>query len=157
MKIKTSRFGELEINENVIFNFVEPILGYEHLQRFILVDNAPESPFKWLQAVDDENIAFPVTVPGYFGLDYQFTVPDQEARRLELTSPNELLSLNIVCIPVGKPEDATINLLGPIIINLVNRKALQLVLVDDNLPVKKRLFAEKPKDSNAPVEAMTKK
>jgi flagellar assembly factor FliW len=156
MKINTSRFGELEIDEDVMFNFVEPILGYEHLTKFILVDNTADSPFKWLQAVDDGNIAFPVTVPGYFGLDYQFIVPDDKAKMLGLTNPNELLSLNIVYIPVGKPEDASINLLGPIIINLLNRNAMQLVLLDDNLPVRHKLFAEKPKEDKKTEEPVAK-
>ncbi|MDD3012207.1 MAG: flagellar assembly protein FliW [Candidatus Gastranaerophilales bacterium] len=143
MKITTSRFGDLEINADIIFNFVEPILGYEHLSKFVLVDNVAESPFKWLQAVDDGNIAFPVTVPGYFGLDYQFVIPDGEAKKLNLTGTNDLLSLNIVCIPQGKPEEASINLLGPIIINLNNRKAMQLVLINDNLSVRHKLFQDK--------------
>jgi len=155
MKITTSRFDELEINEDIIFNFVEPILGYEHLSKFVLVDNIPESPFKWLQAVEDGNIAFPVTVPGYFGLDYQFVIPDQEAKKLGLTSANDLLSLNIACIPPGKPEEASINLLGPIIINLENRKAMQLVLVNDNLSVKHKLFADKPETTKS-KEAVVK-
>lgn len=156
MKINTSRFGELEINEDIIFNFVEPILGYEHLPRFILVDNVPDSPFKWLQSVDDGNTAFPVTVPGYFGLDYQFVIPDAEAKKLGLTGPNELLSLNIVCIPPGKPEEATINLLGPIIVNLNNRKSMQLVLINDNLSVRHKLFPDTVKEEKQPEKAVTK-
>jgi flagellar assembly factor FliW len=151
MKINTSRFGELEINEEVIFNFVEPILGYENITKYVLVDNVPDSPFKWLQSCEDGNIAFPVTVPGYFGLDYQFVIPDEEAKKLDLSSANQLLSLNIACIPPGKPEEATINLLGPIIINLENRKAMQLVLLNDNLPIKHKLFTDKP-EKNAETE-----
>jgi flagellar assembly factor FliW len=156
MKITTSRFDELEINEDIIFNFVEPILGYEHLTRFVLVDNIPESPFKWLQSVEDGNIAFPVTVPGYFGLDYQFVIPDNEAKKLDLTNANNLLSLNIACIPQGKPEEASINLLGPVIINLENRKAMQLVLVNENLSVRHKLFADKPAKTTKAEEAVAK-
>jgi len=156
MKITTSRFGELEINEDIIFNFVEPILGYEHLSKFILVDNVIESPFKWLQSVEDGSIAFPVTVPGYFGFDYQFVIPDDEAKKLDLTGPNELLSLNIAYIPPGKPEEASINLLGPVIINLTNRKAMQLVLVNDNLSVRHKLFPDKNKEAVESEEAVTK-
>jgi flagellar assembly factor FliW len=64
--------------------------------------------------------------------------------------------LNIACIPQGKPEEASINLLGPIIINLENRKSMQLVLVNDNLPVRHKLFPDKSKENKEPEEAVTK-
>ena len=28
MKIQTTRFGEIEVNENSLFNFASPIIGY---------------------------------------------------------------------------------------------------------------------------------
>jgi len=141
MKINTTRFGEIEIDENLIFDFIDPILGYEHLPKFFLVDYSSESPFKWLQAIDDPEIAFPVTFAGYFGLDYQFVIPEEDAKRLELKSAEELLTLNIVSIPPGEPQKATINLLGPLVINIYTKKAMQLVLVNTNYSVKHSLFA----------------
>lgn len=144
MKIATTRFGEIEIDENLVFDFVDPILGYEQYAKYALVDYMPDSPFKWLQSVENPDIAFPVTFPAYFGLDYQFVIPEQEAKKLGLTSADELLSVNIACIPQGRPQDATINLLGPIIINAVNKKAMQLVLVNTNHSIKQRLFPGNP-------------
>ncbi|OGI04850.1 MAG: hypothetical protein A2104_00690 [Candidatus Melainabacteria bacterium GWF2_32_7] len=140
MKINTSRFGEIEIDENLIFDFIEPILGYEHLSKYVLIDNMPDSPFKWLQSAEDVNIAFPVTFPGYFGLNYQFVIPEEETKKLGLSGIEDLLSMNIVCIPPGNPQAATINLLGPLVINAVNKKALQLVLINTNHTVKHKLF-----------------
>ena len=141
MKINTSRFGELEVDESSIFIFIEPILGYEHLSKFFIVDHMPESPFKWLQSIENGNVAFPITAPGNFGLDYQFIIPEDEAKKLNITKAENILSLNVVCIPQGAPQFATINLLGPIIINTVNKKAMQLVLANSNFSAKHKLFA----------------
>ena len=154
MKINTSRFGEIEVDEDLVFNFIEPILGYENLSKFVLIDYTPDSPFKWLQAVEDPNVAFPVTFPGYFGLDYQFVIPEEDAKKLELSGIEDLLSVNIVCIPPGSPQAATINLLGPLVINAVNRKAMQLVLINTNFTVKHKLFggASQEKAKTAKVE-----
>lgn len=144
MKLETEKFGEIEVDENLMFNFVSPILGYEALSQFVLVDHMPESPFKWLQSVEDMKIAFPITVPGYFGLDYQFVIEEEDAKKLELTSAENLLTFNIVCIPPGSPQLSTINLAGPIIINTLTQKAMQIVLVDDKFSVKTRLFPSQP-------------
>lgn len=140
MKINTSRFGEIEIDDNLVFNFIEPILGYEQLKKYVLIDNSPESPFKWLQSVEDANIAFPVTFPAYFGIDYQFTIPEEKAKKLDLKGSDNLISFNIACIPQGKSQDATVNLVGPILINIENKNGLQLVLTDTKYDIKRRLF-----------------
>lgn len=157
MNITTSRFGEMEVDESLIFNFIEPILGYEHLKKFVLVDHMPDSPFKWLQSVEDSNTAFPVTVPGYFNLDYQFIITEEDAKRLDLVSADALLTLNIVCIPQGNPEAATINLVGPLLINVENKKSMQLVLLDSNFSVKHRLFKDQPKVETQETEKIESK
>ena len=151
MKINTSRFGELEVDENSTFTFIEPILGYEHLSKFFIVDHMPESPFKWLQSIEDGKVAFPITAPGNFGLDYQFVIPESETKKLGITSAENVLTVNIVCIPQGAPETATINLLGPIIFNLINKKAIQLVLTETNFSAKHRLFSNAEKKNAEPV------
>lgn len=140
MKINTSKFGEVEVNEDFIFNFIEPILGYENLKKYTLIDHLPGSPFKWLQSIEDPNVSFPVTYPGFFELDYKFVIPEENVKKLEITNHESVLSINIACIPPGNPQLATINLLGPIIINIDNRKAMQIVLLNTNYSVKQKLF-----------------
>lgn len=140
MKINTSRFGELDVEESLIFNFIEPILGYEELSKYILLDYEDNSPFKWLQSAEDPEIAFPVTFPAFFGIDYQFVIQEDKAKKLELANADNLLSFNISCVPHGNPQNATVNLAGPIVINMDNKKAMQLVLTNTNFSTKHRLF-----------------
>lgn len=142
MQITTSRFGEIEVDENLVFNFIEPILGYDNLKKFVLIDNQPDSPFKWLQSLENGGIAFPVSFPSFFGIDYQFVIPEDKSKSLELNGIENLITFNIVCIPQGKAQDATINLAGPIVINAENKKAMQLVLNNVKYSVKHKLFDE---------------
>lgn len=144
MKLNTSRFGEIDISEELIFELVEPILGYDSLTKFVLIDNAPESPFKWFQSAENGDIAFPVSFPALFGIDYEFVIPDDKSEKLGLKGVESLITFNIVCIPPGKVEDATINLAGPIIINAENKKGMQLVLGNIKYSVKQRLFPKQP-------------
>ena len=142
MKIKTAKFGEISIDENLVFNFVEPIIGYDDLKKYVLVEHSDNSAFKWLQSVENESLAFPVTSPAFFDIDYQFEIPTDKAEKIDLNSVESLISLNIVTIPVNNPKKDTINLLAPIIINATNMQGMQLILSNSNYPVKHPLFKE---------------
>jgi len=140
MKLTTIRFGEIEVDDDLIFNFIEPILGYENLSKFILLDHTPDSPFKWLQSAEDSNVAFPVTFPAFFGINYEFVIPEEKAKLLSLTNAEHLLSFNITCVPQGNPQNSTVNLIGPIVINMENKKGMQLVLTNSNYTTRHKLF-----------------
>lgn len=142
MKLQTAKFGEIEVDDSLVFNFLEPILGYEHISKYVLIDYNPDSPFKWLQAVEESNVSFPVTIPALFGIDYTFVVPEEQAKLLDLKSIEDVLTLNIVNIPSGHPEQSTVNLLGPIIININNKNAIQMILQDDRYSVRQKLFQD---------------
>ncbi len=142
MNIKTTKFGEIQIDENLIFEFVEPIIGYDNLKKYVLVEHSENSAFKWLQSVEEPSLAFPVTSPAFFDIDYQFEIPTEKAEKIDLTSVESLISLNIVTIPAGNPRKATVNLLAPIIINAANKKGMQIILSNSNYPVKSPLIKE---------------
>lgn len=142
MKIQTTKFGEINIDENLIFDFVEPIIGYDNLKKYVLVEHSENSAFKWLQSAESANLAFPVTSPAFFDIDYQFEIPTEKAEKIELSSVESLISLNIVTIPSENPRNATINLLAPIIINAANKQGMQIVLSNSNYPVKNPLFKD---------------
>ena len=143
MQITTTRFGEIIIDDNLIFDFVQPIIGYNKLRKYVLIEHKENSAFKWLQSIEDPALAFPVTSPAFFNIDYQFEIPTETAEQIELTSADSLIALNIVTIPASNPQKATINLLAPIIINAVNKQGMQFILSNSNYPVKQSLFGNK--------------
>lgn len=140
MNIQTTRFGEISIDDNLIFTFVEPIIGYDTLTKYVLIEHKEESAFKWLQSIENPELAFPVTSPAFFDIEYQFEIPTEKAEKIELTSVESLISLNIVTIPSINPRKATINLMAPIIINAANKQGMQIILSNSNYPVKYPLF-----------------
>lgn len=142
MNINTTRFGEVSIDENLIFEFVEPIIGYDNLKKYVLIEHSQHSAFKWLQSVECAELAFPVSSPAFFDIEYQFEIPTEQAEKIELSSVESLISLNIVTIPASNPRKATINLLAPIIINANNKQGMQIILSNSNYPVKQPLFKD---------------
>lgn len=128
MKIQTTRFGEVEVNEDLCFDMVLPILGYENEDKYVLIEHKENSSFRWLQSIKTPDLAFAVTIAGCFGIDYTFELPDEPQQALGIVSADEILALNIVVIPHENPKAATINLVAPLIFNMTNRKGGQVIL-----------------------------
>lgn len=139
--ISSTRFGEIEIDKTLLFDFVAPIIGYNEHKKFVLIDNSPDSPFKWLQSVEDPELAFPVTLCNYFNIDYNFTIEDAEADLLGVKNAEDVMAINIVNIPHDCPQNATVNLLAPIVINTHTNSAMQIILKNSDYKVKYPLFS----------------
>jgi len=147
MKIQTSRFGEVEVSEEFLFHLVGPILGYDNEKDFVLIEHNKQSNFKWLQSVKTPDLAFAVTMAGFFGIDYTFELPDSTQEDLEITSADDILALNIVLIPHENPRASTINLLAPLILNINNKKGAQVILSGSNFDVDFPLFEIKENEA----------
>jgi flagellar assembly factor FliW len=128
IKAQTSRFGEIEVNPDLIITMTSPFLGFPDSSRFILRPGQKESPFMWLQSLDDPELAFVTIPPHSLGLDYAPPIPEAIKHELKIGQEKKLEILLILTIPEGRPEDMTANLLGPIIINSEERLARQVVL-----------------------------
>ena len=140
LTIETKKFGTVDVNKNAIFNFVSPIIGFNEHKNYTIIAYKPDSPFKWLQSMEDMDLAFPVTLCSFFNIDYQFDIPDEEAQKLDIQNPDDVFVCNIANIPMSNPQGATINMLAPIVINIKNKKAMQLVLKNTDFQVRYKLF-----------------
>ena len=126
--IQTSRFGQLDINEEKIITMTTPFLGFTESRRFILLPHGPDSAFWWLQSVDNPKLAFVVIQPVRIDPGYQPTIATQFQQELQALEPGELEILVILTIPQGQPEAMTANLLGPVVLNPIKRLAKQVLL-----------------------------
>ncbi len=141
MKIQTTRFGELEVNNNDIINFKEGILGFDALKRFFVVDPGDQTLILWLQSVEDASIAFPVIEPKIFKHDYTVKLVPAEFSSLELEDLNGASIYTIITIPQNVTE-MTANLKAPIVINNKAKIARQIVLQDSKLEVKHPMYLD---------------
>lgn len=146
---ETVRFGKIECSQEDVVTFVDGILGFDNLRAFVLIQHREGSPFRWLQSLEDGNLAFLVVDPGTYVADYAPLMPDSAATDLELLEDTPRLVYTIVTIPRGKPEEMTLNLAGPIVINGENRKAKQIVLEDQAFPIRHRVFDQGAEETAA--------
>lgn len=127
MLIQTSRFGELEVAQDRTIRFGEGILGFPKQKEYALIQTSSESGFYWLQSVDTPDLAFVVCDPRLFVPDYQVPTKVEELEGIGLSDPEQAQVFTIV----NKSGNMlTGNFQGPLVVNVENRKAKQLVLSD---------------------------
>lgn len=139
MKVLSNYLGEVDYQSESVVRFVAPILGFEERREFVLIENDNrELPFDFLQAVDDADLTFITTSPYLFVEDYEFNIEDGVAKDLEAETPDDIAVYSLVVIP-ERIEETTINLKAPILVNMKNKKALQIIL-DEEYPFKHQIF-----------------
>lgn len=141
MKVNTTRFGELQVNNEDIITFSEGLLGFEALSKFFVVDPGDSTLILWLQAIEDSSIAFPIIEPKIFKPDYIAKLLPGDMNSVQLENIAHAKIYSILTIP---SEIATMsaNLKAPIVINNEKKIARQIVLQDNKLSVKYEMYKE---------------
>lgn len=127
LKVKTTRFGEIEVPESDVIHLPLGLIGFPELKKYVLLDHDKESPFKWFQALEDGAIAFVLIDPLLFKPDYVAEVTDNELNELDVQAEEDLVISVIVTVP-SNPQNMTANLKAPLIFNLKNRRGKQVIL-----------------------------
>jgi flagellar assembly factor FliW len=68
---ETERFGKINYKKNEIIWMAKGLFGFESYRQFVLLSPEEQDPFKWLQSVDDQNLAFLVIDPLLVKPDYK--------------------------------------------------------------------------------------
>ena len=140
MIIDTLRFGKVEIEDERIFEFALPVIGFNNLKKFVILDLNKDSFFKWLQSVEDPSLAFPIISIFSMNVDYTVDLPDNVVEALKITNIESVLVMNIASIPQDNPQGTTINLLAPIVFNLDEKLAGQVILSGSGYDISFPLF-----------------
>lgn len=141
MKIKSTRFGELEVDKSDIITIKEGLLGFESLKKYFVVDPGDQTLILWLQSVDREEIAFPIIEPKIFQSNYQVKLSPVELASLEMENLEGASIYTILTIPSDVTQMSA-NLKAPIVINTKTKSARQIVLQDSKLEVKHSMYLE---------------
>ncbi|WP_337103587.1 flagellar assembly protein FliW [Paenibacillus sp. YIM B09110] len=140
MLIESTRFGNFKYEEADIITFQQGIPGFKHLRKYILIEIA-ESPFYYLQSLEDGAVTFITATPFDFYENYEFDLPDHIKAELELTDEAYVRVVSIVSIQDDLAK-ATINLTAPIVINGSKQFGLQYILSDNKYSIRQPLFLE---------------
>lgn len=129
MKLETTRLGEVQVEETGIYTFEQGIPGFEELRRFALIDIEPESPFRLLQSIEDQEISFIVVNPFLFFKEYEWELPASVEQELQLAGSENVEIQSIVTIQ-SESGQASLNLAAPLILNIKACLGKQHILHD---------------------------
>jgi flagellar assembly factor FliW len=114
--------------DTVEITFPAGLPGFPHSHVFQLSAWGGEgTPFSLMTSSDDPDVGFVVVEPWVFYPDYEFELDKSTSERLALSDPGDSIVMCVVTLG-ERPEDATVNLLGPIVVNRFTHEACQAVL-----------------------------
>lgn len=138
MKIVSRNFGAIEFNENKIIDFPEGIPGFKELKKYIIIED-PESTFCYLQSIENEGICFIIIDPFLLCKDYTIDIKDQYIEALG-GGNEEKVGVYVIATIVGPLEEATVNLVAPIIIQNETKKGMQVILENTKYETKHKIM-----------------
>lgn len=141
MIVKTGRFGQLSVGDDEIIMIPNGIMGFPEYTKYCLVDPGDETLILWLQSLENSEIAFPVLEPKVFKPDYTVRLSGAELRELKLDNINQSAVFSILTIPEDVTQ-MTSNLKAPLVINLKEQIARQVVLQENEYSIKHLMFKE---------------
>lgn len=109
--------------------FPDGLVGCETWKRFILVvDDLEELPVALLQNVDDPTIGLMVTDPALIVPGFSVSLNAEQRASLDLEA--DVIAVQYCTLSVTPDGSITANLVGPLVVNPVTRRGLQLVIPD---------------------------
>jgi flagellar assembly factor fliW len=143
MLVKTRFFGEVDIEDEKILTFDNGIMGFEDMKRWTLIydiEKGSEGPISWFQSLDMAELALPVINAYTVTAVYEPVVEDELLKPLGEFKDEELVTLLTITIPSEDPSKTTANFRAPILINPVNRKGIQVIVNNEDYPIKFSIY-----------------
>jgi flagellar assembly factor FliW len=123
-----------------VIELVHPMPGFPDRTRFTLVELDEDGVLCALRSLDDPELRFLVVSPVPFFPDYAPVVDDATVDELGVSSADDVLVL-LVLNAGDSLTTTTANLLAPVLVNTVTRRAIQVILDDPDLAIATPLVA----------------
>jgi flagellar assembly factor FliW len=147
VKFKATRFGEIEIADELILSLPEGLIGFPECNKVILIDHQPGSPFRWLQSVIQPELAFVVIDPLDLVPDYPLEkLKDILETERKMRRPKSVAVAAITTVPTP-PAHITVNLTAPVVFDSDTRQGAQIILHDPRFKTR-HLLVQEPKSSS---------
>lgn len=156
INVKSTRFGDLEVDEEDVIHFPVGIPGFEDRHKWILVGE-DDNAIMWLHSVDEGDLALPVTPPEAVKSDYNAKIPRESLEQIGGENMEDVILLIVVAIPPGRPWDMTANLRAPILVNRASRIATQAIALNEDYDFRYSVLDDKTKEAMQAQAAVSEK
>jgi flagellar assembly factor FliW len=144
LTIESSRFGRVEIDPGSVIEFPDGLIGLAG-SRYALLARDPETPFLWLQSLEDPELALPVTNPHQFFSQFAVEVTDEDAERLGADATGET-DVYVTVRAAEALEDFVANLRAPILV--IAGRGYQVINQAPGSELRTPLFSEVEVETN---------
>ncbi len=108
--------------------FPDGLFGFEQSTKFIpLMVEEDSDAVLLLQNMENEELTFVVMNPFMLCEEYHPVLSAEDYAKLETTNDEEL-SFYVICVVKDDMEESTVNLKCPIVVNVITKKARQVIL-----------------------------
>jgi len=129
------------MDQNRSFLFESGFPGFPGLRKFRLEPDETLNPLEWLVCAEDPDIRFIVVNPMLFRADYAPRLTKEHMKALNIHKKEDLRLLVIVTLNEDY-EKSTANMASPLLFNVNDYKAVQLLLDDGIYSNYEPIFAE---------------
>lgn len=140
--INNPKLGPLQAGENQIITFDHGLLGFVEYRRFVLLAPPETSPFSLLQCVDQPEVSLLLTDPCSLVARLNLGRLNSTLHELDARTPEDLQVFITLTLPPGQPNEATANLVSPILINPRTQLGKQVVLENQHYSHKQRILGD---------------
>ena len=137
--LESYHYGKIAYDKSELIKFEKGLLGFEDLKKFIIREIEENKSFRLLHSVEDSKIAFVVINPFEFKDSYEIDIEEEVIERLNIQNESDVMLFNTVTLH-NDPSKITTNLRAPIVINVLNKKAEQVILKTEEFKIKHSLM-----------------
>ena len=138
MELISPVHGKIQYEIEEIVTFKKGIPGCEEYKTYV-VKEIEESPFKILQCLENNELAFIIISPFDVIEDYEIKLTEEVIKNVKIECPEEVMLYSIVNLS-SKVENITTNLRAPLVINIKEKLGEQLIVDRDNYKIKHPLM-----------------
>lgn len=138
MELISPVHGKIQYELQDIITFKKGIPGFEEYKTYISKD-MENSPFKILQCLENNELAFIIISPFDVVKDYEIKLSEELIKNTEIENEEEVLLYSIVTVS-SKVENITANLRAPLVVNIKNKLGEQLIVDKDVYKIKHPLM-----------------
>lgn len=143
MQVITKHFGTIDIDEQKIITFPHGLFGFNQYKKFAIIyeltDDGEIPVINWLQSLEDKDVALPIMNPISIVPDYNPVVEDELLKPLGTWNETNIIFYTVVNAH-SEVEQLTTNLKAPITINMDNFTGVQVMVENDNYPIRFNIY-----------------
>ena len=133
MTLETEKIGRIEYSADMVFDMPLGLYGFEDEKTFVLYESRNVTPFVWLQSLRSSHLAFLLINPQMIRSEYILKARREDLMGLHIEKEADCRVYVIASIHGGNVQNITLNMQGPLVFNMAQKKAQQIIVENEPL------------------------